>query len=169
MLATRVGYCITSAPATRRCNRPTGTPTGVIDPRANPRACQASTSKQSIQFYTTSNDSKHMQFPNSSIQQAYNSFSSKQESLQTTIRPYCFLHIVCLETSIQVCLETNIVCARTGLEICWDRAYIYIGFTSIRARLQTFYTREYKTIGYKFKPVPLPAGTNLNPYPYPRV
>jgi hypothetical protein len=83
--ATRVGYCITPAPVTCGRNRPMGTPTGAIDPRANPRARQASTSKQSIQFHTTSNDSKHMQFPNSSIQQAYNSFSSKLESLQTTI------------------------------------------------------------------------------------
>jgi hypothetical protein len=41
--------------------------------------------------------------------------------------------------------------------------YIYIGFAGIRARVQTFYTRKDKPIGYRFKLVPLPAGINSNP------
>jgi hypothetical protein len=152
--ATRVGYCITSAPATHGRNRPTGIPTGAIDPRANPRALQASTSKQSIQFHTISNDSKHMQFPNSSIQQAYNSFSSKQESLQTTILFPNTYNLLRNKQSMRGNWIGDLL--RPSLYISGSRVYGH-GFKHfIPANINPLHTNlnSYLTHGYKPKPAP---------------
>jgi hypothetical protein len=51
-------------------------------------------------------------------------------------------------------------------KICYIYIYIYIYIYRVRGyttRVQTFYTRKDKPIGYRFKLVPLPAGINSNP------